>query len=152
MASVVEELELEQMSIRHKEPAEYASFEDYRQPRDERMRWRPPNPTRAFAAANLTPPPFRHDTLSRFNAAIRLLQVLPGKNDHALECRLRTFELDSVPPFVALSYRWGTKPTPHNLIHIDGLPYKVWDNLHSFLCYFRNDAFNKPGTYIWIGK
>jgi hypothetical protein len=80
---------------------------------------------------------------------IRLITLKPGSADAPVQCGLETFDIDSRPPYLALSYTWGP-PSPTACILIDGKHFEVRQNLYDFLVAFRNDEYNKE--YIWIDQ
>jgi hypothetical protein len=50
------------------------------------------------------------------STSIRLLSFIPSEDRRVIQCSLKSFELDTAPPFLALSYTWGSllmrlKPT-----------------------------------------
>ena len=53
------------------------------------------------------PKTFRYPELSTTVPAIRLMSFASGCADTSLEYTLESFELNSLPPFTALSYTWG---------------------------------------------
>lgn len=80
---------------------------------------------------------------------IRLITLRPGPASSPVQCDLETFDIDSRPPYLALSYAWGPPP-PTASILIDGKHFEVRQNLYDFLLAFRNDEYNKE--YIWIDQ
>ena len=74
---------------------------------------------------------------------IRLIRFLQADS---LACTLMQINLDKSPPYVALSYTWGTS-LPKHVIHIDGKEFTVSDNLYAAL-----EMLQRTGTtrFIWI--
>lgn len=65
-------------------------------------------------------------------------------NDDILWWGIDTFELETAPPYVALSYTWG-EPTPTKDIHIDRRKVPVRENLYHALDHIvRNCMFAAP--------
>jgi hypothetical protein len=100
-------------------------------------------------------PAFQHHTLIPGTNHVRLLLVDPLKDYSNYweppQCQIYTIDLESTPKYLALSYTWGDA-TPCYPIYLNGGTYKVRENLYHFLCHFRSDSVNQPGTYIWIGR
>lgn len=51
------------------------------------------------------------------STSIRLLKIIPSEDRRIIQCSMKAFELEDVPPFRALSYTWGSPlmrliPTP----------------------------------------
>ncbi|KAF2735903.1 HET-domain-containing protein, partial [Polyplosphaeria fusca] len=57
--------------------------------------------------------------------AIRLLRFLPGPIP---KCQMVTVEVEKAPPYVALSYTWGSKSRDER-IEINGIPIPITRNL-----------------------
>lgn len=47
-----------------------------------------------------------HEPLADDKDQIRLIRILPGNDEHVVQCVLRTFDLDNAPEYKALSYMW----------------------------------------------
>ena len=63
---------------------------------------------------------------------IRLLEILPTKDQEFLHFRLHYFPLKKAPKFVALSYTWG-QSTKRFRIVVDGHNFDVTENLSAIL-------------------
>ncbi|KAG7289929.1 hypothetical protein NEMBOFW57_006306 [Staphylotrichum longicolle] len=66
---------------------------------------------------------------------IRLLTLTPGQKTDPISVTLTVTDLDSAPPFEALSYVWGKIDSPADLVPItcDGHPFGVTPNLAAAL-------------------
>jgi hypothetical protein len=67
---------------------------------------------------------FTYETLQS-SRTIRLIKFLPGLNS---TCQIVTVEVEKAPPYVALSYTWGSKDTPR-VILADGAEIRITANL-----------------------
>ncbi|OQO14644.1 hypothetical protein B0A48_00025 [Cryoendolithus antarcticus] len=74
---------------------------------------------------------------------LRLLQVLAGDFEEAIECTLSAYKLAVCPPYEALSYCWGDTADPVT-IKIDGKVMKVTSNLRAALRHLRSRASEVP--------
>lgn len=96
------------------------------------------------------PPAFKHDPLDRSTRSIRLLRVIRSY-ESLIRCELLNFDMDTCPPYVALSYIWGEQDSNLKVIECNGMPILVRDNLWDFLYRYRPRV--RPGdqvNYIWI--
>lgn len=94
-----------------------------------------------------------YDPLDRSRRSIRLLEVLPGKLDDDIVCRLVNADLNDNPSYAALSYTWDqghglktiiceTHDTQRHLVPVEA---NLWD----FLSRFRE--WEESGkTRLWI--
>ncbi|KAK0383633.1 hypothetical protein NLU13_9544 [Sarocladium strictum] len=101
--------------------------------------------------------------------SIRLVK-LPDEDGPASDFTIKTFVLDQVPTYIALSYTWGpaqasspastpdlaglslsprTPGTPphHDTINLNSCTFNVLPNLHTALQYV---VYARPGQYIWV--
>ena len=92
---------------------------------------------------------YEYKPLDLAKQQIRLITLKPGPADCPVQCDLKTFDIDSQPPYLTLSYTWGP-PSPTAFILVDGKHFEVRQNLYDFLLAFRNDGRNKE--YIWIDQ
>jgi hypothetical protein len=69
-------------------------------------------------------PQFTHEALQS-SRTIRLIKFLPGQNP---TCQIVTVEVGKSPPYVALSYTWGTKGTPRFIL-ANGAEIRITANL-----------------------
>jgi hypothetical protein len=67
---------------------------------------------------------FTYETLQS-SRAIRLIKFLPGSNP---TCQIVTVEVEKAPPYVALSYTWGSKDTPRFVL-ANGSEIRITANL-----------------------
>ncbi|EUC47207.1 hypothetical protein COCMIDRAFT_52629, partial [Bipolaris oryzae ATCC 44560] len=76
-----------------------------------------------------------------------LLELVPGKSLSAdIHCRLRSHQLNSAPPYEALSYTWGDEESTCR-ISLDGLPFDIRPNLRNALRRLRQSSSTRT---IWI--
>ena len=85
-----------------------------------------------------------HKLLVPTTTAIRLLYVQPELHNTLIQCSLRNAEVTD--SYVALSYVCGTDLPSHS-IWIDGVTFKVRENLYYFLAYARRFYADKP---LWV--
>lgn len=79
---------------------------------------------------------------------IRLISKAPGDTTHpsGISLQIQTFALEDAPPFVALSYVWGS-PEPCQTVSLDGCDFLVRQNLFDFLQeYWRRER----SGFLWI--
>ncbi|KAF1964026.1 HET-domain-containing protein [Bimuria novae-zelandiae CBS 107.79] len=82
----------------------------------------------------------------QFNS-FRLLELISGHSLYAdIHCRLRDYQLDSAPPYEALSYTWGDEKSACR-ISLDGLPFHIRPNLRDALRRLRQPRSTR---IIWI--
>lgn len=93
--------------------------------------------------------PYNYKPLDLEKQQIRLISLKPGAADSTVECNLQIFDVESAPPYIALSYTWGPpSPTAHILIEEEH--FEMRENLHNFLLAYRNDDHNE--YYIWVDQ
>lgn len=97
-------------------------------------------------------PSYKYSPLDENNQEIRLLTLLPGKWQSAIQLRLEatTFTEDHVPQYEAVSYAWGSTEDPVNVVIISNsgqsiLP--ITQNLAQSLPYLRYE--DKPRV-LWV--
>lgn len=71
--------------------------------------------------------------------------TLPNRG--IIHCELETFDIDTAPEFISLSYTWGDSSATQYIL-IDNKPFIVRMNLFDFLSVFRSDDTNT--CYLWI--
>jgi hypothetical protein len=77
----------------------------------------------------------------------RVIRLQPSIHfDSAIQCELRTFNLDKAPPYEALSYVWGSS-TPDQPIKCHGKPLLVTENCLSALQHLRHKFRTR---ILWI--
>lgn len=83
---------------------------------------------------------------------IRLLRLPWGKDSSGFDGYLVSFALNSVtcPPFIALSYTWGSPPTYSKSININGHNFNVLDSLYPFLKLAPELKEFSSDTWWWI--
>ncbi|OAG06673.1 uncharacterized protein CC84DRAFT_1142628, partial [Paraphaeosphaeria sporulosa] len=86
-------------------------------------------------------------SLLQFNS-FRLLELISGHSLYAdIHCKLRDYQLDSAPPYEALSYTWGDDSKSACRISLDGLPFHIRPNLRDALRRLRQPRGTR---IIWI--
>lgn len=78
---------------------------------------------------------------------IRLLFLYPAEYGVVVQGHLETFELESAPPYKALSYSWGDKTSSSIIILGDGFHFRVRRNLEDALQRIRSPS---DVVYVWI--
>jgi hypothetical protein len=58
-----------------------------------------------------------------------------------IHCAIETFDVETVPAYIALSYTWGS-PEDTRIVYIDNKPFRIRTNLFDFLGTFRSDDAN----------
>src|SRR4051794_5729803 len=66
--------------------------------------------------------------LERSNDSFRILELLPGRGSHPIQCKLAPASLSASPPYEALSYQWGDA-TKLKAIYVDDVKTAVTENL-----------------------
>ena len=110
-----------------------------------------------------TPTAFRHAPLTLSSSSIRLVQIHPVPlgttstlaNPYPLALRISQFTTTSRPPYLAVSYTWGTSsstgtsptPTAHQRITINSKPFLIQPNLHSLLLHLRQ---RNERRFLWV--
>ena len=100
------------------------------------------------------PPPLTRETASnRLFGQIetyqtRLLVLYPDVLNRPLQGELQVVDItpSSWPEYVALSYTWGEPAFPR-VIHINGVPFAITENLHAFLQRYRSPEASRV---LWI--
>ncbi|KAF1830797.1 HET-domain-containing protein [Decorospora gaudefroyi] len=99
---------------------------------------------------------YQYKPLDTTKQQIRLLKLhrLPPTfaallHTDAVHCEIETFDIDTAPAYIALSYTWGD-PAYSRIIYLDNRPFRVRTNLFDFLCAFRSDNANI--YYLWIDQ
>ena len=68
--------------------------------------------------------------------AFRVVELLPGKDDEPISCRLHAEDLSNPPDFEALSYAWGDPTATHTII-CGGKLKEVTKSLYGALSHLR---------------
>jgi hypothetical protein len=87
---------------------------------------------------------YKHQPLDVEKHQIRLLK-LRNSSERTMDYCLTTFDYESAPRYVALSYTWGEK-RPTGSVSIDGKKFEIGLNLLSFLSTYGEDE------YLWIDQ
>lgn len=90
--------------------------------------------------------PYTAAQLNLSNREFRLLQLKPSTNRGKIECVLRSYPLNDCPPYIALSYTWGSKQQYRN-IHLNGVQFPLGRNLWWFLLHMR---LQERHGFYWI--
>lgn len=110
------------------------------------------------SAALDTIPSYTHQALDTTKEQIRLIklrQALPREHVNAADapppvaCDMATFDLDTAPEYIALSYVWGDPDTLQPIL-VNNKTMHIRQNLFDFLCVFRN--YDTNGCYLWIDQ
>ena len=107
---------------------------------------------------------FQHIPLNNTEDEIRLFQLEFDEKQPLVSCKLKTFELKTCPPFVAVSYTWGP-PEPRKIIFVNKCEFEVRENLWNFLltlCLDQTDAMatsdsvlfgnDRENAYFWCDQ
>jgi hypothetical protein len=90
-----------------------------------------------------------HPPLDLHRRQIRLLQVSDieqSDGDAMIFCRLSCFDLDSAPPYTALSYTWGSGQSVP--IRLQDHAFEIGKNLASFLLQHRSQLSFE--SFLWV--
>jgi hypothetical protein len=87
---------------------------------------------------------YKHQPLDVKKHQIRLLK-LHNPWERTMHYRLTTFDCESVPSYIALSYTWGEKH-PTGFVSIDSKRFEIRMNLFNFLSTYRTEE------YLWIDQ
>jgi hypothetical protein len=99
---------------------------------------------------------YQYTLFDKTKQQIRLVNLHPPRpatavphEQEIIRCDIETFNFESAPEYIALSYTWGS---PHDLqhIYIHDKPFIVRQNLFDFLHTFRSEAANK--RHLWIDQ
>jgi hypothetical protein len=80
---------------------------------------------------------FQHTRLDNAGRSVRVIQVLPLREEGLIECTMTHLKRDLLTkhlskPYSALSYMWGDPQNQHH-IKINGADFEVRENLYGFL-------------------
>lgn len=89
--------------------------------------------------------PFEYQTLSG-SSQIRVVSILPGKPDTAINLELEHVDLDSDPKYECLSYAWGIDDRDQTII-LNGSAFSVSSTLYTALEHLRHETHE---CKIWI--
>jgi hypothetical protein len=87
---------------------------------------------------------YKHQPLDSEKHQIRLLKLRNSSED-TVDYRLITFDFESAPSYVALSYTWGDE-RPTGSVSIDGKEFEIRMNLLNFLRTYEVDG------YLWVDQ
>ncbi|GAW23562.1 hypothetical protein ANO14919_131290 [Xylariales sp. No.14919] len=87
-----------------------------------------------------------YNNLDHSKSEIRLLRLLPGHGSDVVHCELLTVSLDGPNEFEALSYVWGSKADPVQIV-LSGQIKGVTGNLGSALRHLRNEEKER---ILWV--
>ena len=88
---------------------------------------------------------FQYTPLPDPSTHIRLLSILEGAYDQRVVCELTTWELDTVPPYYAISYTWGDSHAVAT-INVNGKETEVRQNCEFVL---RQSFASQSSQYYW---
>lgn len=94
---------------------------------------------------------FRHERLKLPGGFMRLLQIQGGANtktqkDTTISLRITQYAIHRLPPYVAISYTWGSALTTRP-IRVNGRPFHVRLNLWNLLWHLRQRG---EARFLWI--
>ncbi|KAH7389728.1 heterokaryon incompatibility protein-domain-containing protein, partial [Phaeosphaeria sp. MPI-PUGE-AT-0046c] len=91
--------------------------------------------------------PYRAHPLNLNNSTnIRVIELLPGRPEAPLSCKLHVLPLENEPVFTALSYVWGDETNTKSIL-LDGKHHIVRENLWNFLAQYRRSEYT---SRLWI--
>ena len=79
-------------------------------------------------------------------AQIRLIRLDPKKSDDDISASLETWDIESAPPYNAISYAWG-EPSDRYAITINGFRLRVHKNCFHAL---KQARLHYPDDYVWL--
>lgn len=91
---------------------------------------------------------FQYEQLQPRSKEIRLLEMLPGEETDIVRCNLRTFNLCTMPAYVALSYTW-IRDGKYQHIECNKQQLRISKSLGRFLKQFRT-AKSGDIEFLWI--
>lgn len=97
-------------------------------------------------SATTSPPLYQPLDTSR--RQIRLMMVTSGPHDEEIRCSIHTFDLDTMPRYIALSYVWG-EDQGLRTIFVNSYEYQIRPGLFEFLQLFKTWDDCRP---IWIDQ
>jgi hypothetical protein len=80
-------------------------------------------------------PNFHYEPLDRSQRCMRLLEVLHEDDGQTIRCKLRTYAIESVPRYVALSYTWD-RDDSSAYIECNGMRLRVGKNVSDVLALY----------------
>lgn len=86
--------------------------------------------------------PFQHQDLDDSENQIRLFQLSYDDKAPLICCQIKTFELNTCPEFIAISYMWGP-PEPRKAIVVNDAEFEVRQNLWDLLLTLRLEEPNE---------
>ena len=92
---------------------------------------------------------FQYDALDHTTDAIRVLDLLPGAEDSAIQCNLRHTNTSCYGDYMCLSYTWQPEK-PRQDIEVNGCVLSVGQNLFQFLKAYRRYQGTGKASPLWI--
>lgn len=98
---------------------------------------------------------FHHQPLDTSKSEIHLIRLhtagtlAPYVTDHPMECEIRNFDTNSLPPYITLSYTWGAVALIREIL-MNKKIFTVRENLLHFLLAFRRQQASD--SWIWIDQ
>jgi hypothetical protein len=91
--------------------------------------------------------PHTHTPLANAKGQFRLIKLEQSSDDHVpVCCEIQVFDIDTSPPYSALSYTWDLPP-PTRTIFINSKPFEIRENLSHFLQEYRKKQ-NHTVSYL----
>lgn len=101
-----------------------------------------------------SPEIFKHEPLDLSKRQIRLLRIEYVRHERGegvlIRCQVKIFDLSNCPPYIALSYVWGS-PLPVHTIMLNGKHFHIRQNLWYFLGNQRIQQ-KYSDSYWWIDQ
>lgn len=81
---------------------------------------------------------------------LRLIRILPGKPDDAVECELEHTNADNPKAYECLSYVWGDTSVTRPIL-LNECPFNVTTNLEAALRHLQPQDHIDDEEYQWFG-
>jgi hypothetical protein len=96
---------------------------------------------------------YDYEQLDLTKQQIRLITLHSAVDpSEPIRCDIQTFDTETSPPYIALSYTWGPED-PKRTIMINGRWLSIRKNLYDFLDRYRSDSDNSTWhNYLWIDQ
>jgi Heterokaryon incompatibility protein (HET) len=87
------------------------------------------------------------------SSSIRLLKIRRDSTESSIKCRFQIYKTSHCPPYIALSYTWGSTREQQE-ISLDGGSFSVRQNLWDFLQVANTHHRNEEGDLplLWIDQ
>jgi hypothetical protein len=97
-------------------------------------------------AADQQPAKFQYTPIVQERHEIRIVVLLRGRLGDDIVCEVRHIFFDDSPSYEALSYTWGERTDPNQII-LDGMPFMVTQNLALALRHLRLQDCDR---HLWV--